>query len=157
MAMIIMIYVHSKYDFRYTDLPGLVNEEKEPLEIAYCSVAEIDKIIDILIEGFNQQALSKSWHWQDWLETYVAPCLVSVSSWTPYSASRLTAQGRLSRKQDVTIASTVFSFSFLGLDNDEDEDGDDEKHDEDGDDVASIVLLYAIKFMGASLTNWTMA
>ena len=56
-AMIIMIYVHSKYDFRYTDLPGLVNEEKEPLEIAYCSVAEIDKMIDILIEGFNQQAL----------------------------------------------------------------------------------------------------
>lgn len=30
-----------------TNIPGLVNEEKEPLEIAYRSEAEIDKIIDI--------------------------------------------------------------------------------------------------------------
>ena len=30
-----------------TDLPGLVNEEKEPLQIAYRGIAEIDDIINV--------------------------------------------------------------------------------------------------------------
>ena len=62
---LILFYEHRSAVF--INLPGLVNEEKEPLEIAYRGIAEIIFIYNIILyhyiewEGVNQ-VLSKSCH-----------------------------------------------------------------------------------------------